>query len=70
MLDGWAFFFKVYLDSAPTIERSNAQWIRTRTWYHDGELYCSACGYTPYDDRDRGTICGNCGAIMTGDDNG
>lgn len=68
VLDGWAFFFKVYLDSAPTIERNNAQWIRTRTWYHDGELYCSACGYAPYDERDCGRICGNCGAIMIGDD--
>ena len=46
------------------IERTNAQWIRTRTWYHDGELYCSACGYAPYDERDCGRICGNCGAIM------
>ena len=70
VLDGWAFFFKVYLDSVPTIERGEAQWIRTRTWYHDGELYCSACGYAPYDERDCGRICGNCGAIMTGDDNG
>ena len=24
VLDGWAFFFKVYLDSVPTIERGEA----------------------------------------------
>lgn len=39
-------------------------WIRTRTWEHDGELYCSKCGFVPHDERDCHNFCPNCGAKM------
>lgn len=45
-------------------EPKQGEWIRTRTWEHDGELYCSVCGYAPYDERDCIDICGSCGAKM------
>lgn len=40
------------------------KWIRTRTWEHDGELYCSVCGFAPYDERDCDNFCTHCGAKM------
>ena len=45
-------------------------WITTRTWEHDGELYCDRCGFT-HDFIDNHTAqynyCPNCGADMRGD---
>ena len=46
------------------VEPRRGKWIRTRTWEHDGEAYCSVCGYAPYDERDCHRICGHCGARM------
>ena len=77
VLDGWAFFFRVYLDSAPTIELKHGEWI-DKGWKGDWQFEtdgrgncwkcfeCSNChawyqSETPY--------CPNCGAIMTGGNN-
>lgn len=46
---------------------NEGEWIRTRTWEHDGELYCSVCGFAPYDERDCDNFCPNCGADMRGE---
>lgn len=76
VLDGWAFFFKVYLDSAPTIELKHGEWIdkgwkgdwqfetdgRGNCWY---EYKCSECGYIKRGGKSN--YCPNCGAIMTDD---
>ncbi len=75
VLDGWAFFFKVYLDDAPIIDidRPKGEWIdkgwkgdwqfetdgRGNCWY---EYECSECGY-----RKRGgksNFCRGCGSYM------
>lgn len=48
-------------------KENKGEWIRTRTWEHDGELYCSVCGSAPYDERDCGNFCPNCGADMRGE---
>ena len=29
-----------------------AYWKTERTWEHDGELYCSQCGFAPYNEKD------------------
>lgn len=47
-----------------TSQPNTGQWIRTRTWEHDGELYCSKCGFAPHDERDCDNFCSNCGAKM------
>ena len=78
VLDGWAFFFKVYLDSAPTIELKYGEWIdkgwkgdwqfetdgRGNCWY---EYECSECGFR--NKGNKSNYCSNCGAIMTGGNN-
>lgn len=51
----------------PSVE-NKGEWIRTRTWEHDGEPYCSICGFAPYDEGDCGNFCPNCGAKMKGDE--
>ena len=47
---------------------NKGKWIRTRTWEHDGELYCSNCGFAPYDERDCDNFCPYCGAKMKEDE--
>lgn len=75
VLDGWAFFFKAYLDSEPTIDidRSQGEWIdkgwkgdwqfetdgRGNCWY---EYECSECGYIKRGGKSN--FCPNCGADM------
>lgn len=41
-----------------------AYWKTERTWEHDGELYCSQCGFAPYNEKDALNYCPNCGAKM------
>lgn len=43
VLDGWAFFFKAYLDSEPTIDinRPKGEWIVDISDY---KSMCSVCG--------------------------
>jgi len=64
VLDGWAFFFKVYLDSAPTIELKHGEWMNE---HENGHGYwvgtCSNCSKTSRVSN----FCPNCGAIMTDD---
>ena len=75
VLDGWAFFFKAYLDSEPTIDidRLKGEWIdkgwkgdwqfetdgRGNCWY---EYECSECGYIKRGGKSN--FCPNCGADM------
>ena len=43
VLDGWAFFFKAYLDCAPTIDidRPQGEWVVNISDY---KSMCSVCG--------------------------
>ena len=75
VLDGWAFFFKAYLDSEPTIDidRLKGEGIdkgwkgdwqfetdgRGNCWY---EYECSECGYIKRGGKSN--FCPNCGADM------
>ena len=75
VLDGWAFFFKAYLDSEPhiDIDRPKGEWIdkgwkgdwqfetdgRGNCWY---EYECSECGYIKRGGKSN--FCPNCGADM------
>ena len=75
VLDGWAFFFKAYLDSEPSIDidRPKGEWIdkgwkgdwqfetdgRGNCWY---EYECSECGYIKRGGKSN--YCPNCGADM------
>ena len=46
-------------------------WITTRTWEHDGELYCDRCGFTHlFIDKHTAqyNYCPNCGARMEVDE--
>lgn len=79
VLDGWAFFFKAYLDDAPIIDidRPKGEWIdkgwkgdwqfetdgRGNCWY---EYECSECGYIKKGGKSN--YCPNCGADMRGKD--
>lgn len=80
VLDGWAFFFKTYLDNAPTIntDRLKGEWIDEANKYdasfgiHD--YICSNCNHYA-DDHIGGHMwytmykpnyCPNCGAKMKG----
>ena len=69
-VDGEHWFVNVKdIENLPTYsfpDREKGEWIRTRTWEHDGELYCSKCGFAPYDERDCDNFCPNCGADMRG----
>ena len=47
----------------PSAEKEG-KWIRTRTWEHDGELYCSVCGFAPHYEQDCDNFCTHCGAKM------
>ena len=66
VLDGWAFFFKVYLDSVPTIELKHGKWMNKHENGH-GEWVgtCNQCDKTERVNN----FCPNCGAIMTGGNN-
>ena len=46
VLDGWAFFFKVYLDNAPSIDIVHCEECRHREEYpckvyHDDDWFCA-----------------------------
>ena len=59
------------VEDAPTIDAApvvHGHWTTHRTIEHDGEWYCSACGFEPMV-FDNTPYCGNCGAKMDGDDN-
>lgn len=72
VLDGWAFFFKVYLDDAPTVDadRSKGEWIEEyhgNGWNDYWDYTCSNCGkkYERADDvLYKANFCPNCGADM------
>ena len=72
VLDGWAFFFKVYLDSVPTIELKQGEWIGEADGYYNGEFiydtwYCSNCDYVIEDEESPSwNYCPNCGCLMKG----
>ena len=48
------------------VEVDHSVWSTARTWEHDGEPYCKNCGYAPFNRRDCGKWCPNCGARMDG----
>lgn len=64
VLDGWAFFFRVYLDSAPTIELKHGEWMNKHENGH-GEWVgtCNQCNNIARVSN----FCPNCGAIMIDD---
>lgn len=68
VLDGWAFFFKVYLDDAPTIDvdKPKGKWIM-----HIDDLFpcestqeCSICHAEQLINGNDDNFCPNCGADM------
>lgn len=58
------------IDNAPTISpdevRGAGKWITTRTWEHDGDPYCSLCGFENcYTTNSRDfKYCPNCGTRL------
>lgn len=54
------------VDAAPVV---HANWTSHRTVEHDGEWYCSACGYEPTV-FEGVPFCAKCGARMDGGDDG
>lgn len=61
------------LNKMPTIEeRKTGKWIETRTWEHDGEIYCEQCGSDAPTEGDyrqvKTNYCPNCGADMRGEE--
>ena len=64
VLDGWAFFFKVYLDDAPTIDddRPKGEWIDM-----GGYEVCKNCREVKRFPHWK--FCPNCGAQMKGASN-
>ena len=56
------------IPAVDAVEVRHSVWTMRRTWEHDGEPYCKKCGYAPYDRRDCGKFCGNCGARMDGEE--
>ena len=46
-------------------EQKRGRWTTERTSDHDGEWYCSACGYDPIVMTDDMKFCPGCGAKMT-----
>ena len=60
------------INNAPTIDAVpvvHGEWITTKTYSHDGELYCSNCGEEAPAEYGRytyikSTYCPNCGAKM------
>ena len=56
--------------TADVRENVKGEWTDHRTWEHDGEFYCSNCGFV-LDSYIQGAFynyCPNCGAEMRGDD--
>ena len=55
-------------------ERKRGKWITTRTWAHDGEIYCDQCESDAPTEGDyrqvKTNFCPNCGADMRGDKHG
>lgn len=72
VLDGWAFFFKAYLDSAPTIELKCGEWIHHKSFDMGHKNYepcreCSCCHiWYQYDNIPKLNYCPNCGCLMKG----
>ena len=68
--DSWEYDYaddRMYeIPDVDAVEVRHSVWTMHRTWEHDGEPYCKECGYAPYDYRDCGKFCGNCGARMDG----
>ena len=66
ILDSWAFFFKAYLDSEPSIDidRPQGEWIIEIDV--NGNTYgrCSICGMRQY--AGQLNFCPDCGARMKG----
>ena len=62
------------IESLPTAdvrENVNGEWTDHRTLEHDGEFYCSNCGFV-LDSYIQGAFynyCPNCGADMRGEEN-
>ena len=61
--------FENCLESMPTVSpdevRGVGNWITTRTWEHDGDPYCSNCGFEqPYMRFEKFKFCPSCGAKM------
>ena len=50
------------LENLPSAER-RGRWTTERTMEHDGEWYCSVCGYEPTV-YEASNYCPNCGARM------
>lgn len=52
-------------------ERKKGKWITTRTWAHDGEIYCDQCESDAPTEGDyrqvKTNFCPNCGADMRGE---
>lgn len=76
VLDDWAFFFKAYLDCAPTIDidRLQGEWIEEycgNGWNDYWDYTCSNCG-KKYERANavlyKVNFCPNCGARMKGAD--
>ena len=74
VLDGWAFFFKVYLDDALIIDadRPKGEWIEHKWKEYNEELMmsfpchnyeCSECSFHAHEPTN---FCPNCGARMKG----
>ena len=63
-------------DDADAIEEllavvpKRGEWITTRTWEHDGDPYCSLCGFENCYTANSGDFkyCPSCGARMKGAD--
>ena len=51
-----------WIKELPSAERLGT-WTTKRTMYHDGEWYCSVCGYEPIV-YEATNYCPNCGARM------
>lgn len=77
VLDGWAFFFKVYLDNAPVIDidRPQGEWVMVEHPYYETRFKCSNCGESvPWDYEhsidlvDKYRTCPFCDARMKGAD--
>lgn len=55
------------IEHAPTVDAVpvvHGRWTTKRTQEHDGEWYCSACGYEPIVMTDDMIYCPGCGAKM------
>lgn len=56
-----------FVKEAPTVDAVplvHGEWTTKRTLEHDGEWYCSVCGYEPIVMTDDMKYCPGCGAKM------